>query len=418
METYVCSVTGKEFRSNDPFIYEDKIFSPSARNRYFARCSECGEWHLKEAFWFGYLEGLLDKKYLCKKCRGLYTACPICGTLVKKDILIEIWDHRLVCPTCIRDRFFICSDCGMYHRNSDRYRDRLTGQVRCPYCHKKVWATCHSCGEEVQKIPENLCSNGLYYCIDCNPDRQPIKHHLYVPKDLIFYGEDKVFYGHEVEVVVRENTLATPKAAQKVLDMFKGMVYCKRDGSLPEHGFEIVTYPMSYAYTMQNNIFLTFNDIDFLRSFRHPQCGHHIHVSRTAFKNDHHLAKTIVFFAQNDYFIEFIAQRPHGDYCKLELTGAALEEKLRSQGRGHEDRSRYSAVNLTNRNTVEFRVFKGNISPERIIKNLQFVKCVIEFADLSDMHDLTETKFLEYIKATNYEYLKEFCKTYKKNADL
>jgi hypothetical protein len=170
---------------------------------------------------------------------------------------------------------------------------------------------------------------------------------------------------------------------------------------------------MSYDYTIEKKVFDKFIGVDHIRSFKHSECGHHIHVSRTAFKSELHIAKTIVFFAQNEYFIEFIAQRPHNSFCECEQKRWAARK---AHGKG--EFKRYSAINLQNSNTVEFRVFKGNIAPERIIKNLQFVKSIIEFCAETSLQDLFDKNFLEYLKRTKYKILKDFCKDYKKNSDL
>jgi hypothetical protein len=310
----------------------------------------------------------------------------------------------MVCKACV-DRYYIpCAHCEKLITQSSSYFSELTDKRYCSDCINELFACCDSCGET--NFRENVIfdeDSDNYYCSECHRKVNIIRDYNYKPEPE-FFGEGRIFYGHEIEVVGKNDKFDD---AKKVLNLFGEIVYCKYDRSLPNNGFEIVTHPMSYEYTIENKVFDKFKDIDYIRSFKHPECGHHIHVSKSAFKSALHLAKCIVFFAQNEIFVEFIAQRRHNHYSQAETKKIAFHKV-----RHPRSFDRYSAINLRNENTVEFRIFKGNLAPDKIIKNLQFVKCLIEFVSDSSLMELTEKNFLAYLKNTHYTELKSFCNKY------
>src|SRR5690606_11233845 len=96
-------------------------------------------------------------------------------------------------------------------------------------------------------------------------------------------------------------------------------------------------------------------------------------------------------------FIEIIAGRKSGTFHEFTSRKTAREAKYT---RERNDENRRTAINLTNKNTVEFRIFAGTISGNIFQKNIEFVDALVEWTVPSrssrlDMHDYR--KFIQFI---------------------
>jgi hypothetical protein len=73
--------------------------------------------------------------------------------------------------------------------------------------------------------------------------------------------------------------------------------------------------------------------------------------------------------------------------------------------------NRYTAVNLNNRNTIEFRVFRGTLKYNTFIATLQFVNRVCDFALYNSESLIAETSWSEFVASIKepelIQYLKE-----------
>ena len=73
-----------------------------------------------------------------------------------------------------------------------------------------------------------------------------------------------------------------------------------------------------------------------------------------------------------NYFKKF-SERKSYDFCRLYLTGATFSD-IDSWNKVFSNRSeRRMFVNLTNSNTVEFRIFQGSTDYKNIVANVQMV---------------------------------------------
>jgi hypothetical protein len=52
---------------------------------------------------------------------------------------------------------------------------------------------------------------------------------------------------------------------------------------------------------------------------------------------------------------------------------------VRKVKNGTQENGRYSAINTDNDNTLEVRVFKGSLRPERVLSALEFVTASVEY---------------------------------------
>lgn len=252
------------------------------------------------------------------------------------------------------------------------------------------------------------------------------KDNTYVESyDAQYDGNAPVFLGIELEV---ERKNSTPAKIERLViaDLGKDYAILKSDSSL-DNGFEIVTAPATIGYHLKSwdKFFDKENgSARFLSSYANGRCGMHVHIDRKCM-TPMHLAKLTAFLnnIENREFLTTIAGRASDRFAKFteektfsikakfissisalnkELINAKPERKkeiqdqmakLRSSAaRGANDihdmlnnityNSRdykNSCVNLAKLDTVEIRIFKGNVSKIGMLKNLEFVHASVEF---------------------------------------
>lgn len=174
-------------------------------------------------------------------------------------------------------------------------------------------------------------------------------------------------------------------------------VFFEEDGSL-SNGFEMITQPMGldthaawWRWLEDKSL------VRGLRSHDTSTCGLHVHVNKSAL-NNMQINKMSVFInhPDNAALIRKISRRYAVSYARI------LEKKLgrahRVEGDGYD--SRYEAFNITNRKTVEFRIFKGTIKYESLMAALEFVNAVISFTAPASPagFNLTAANFMQFIE--------------------
>jgi hypothetical protein len=103
----------------------------------------------------------------------------------------------------------------------------------------------------------------------------------------------------------------------------------------------------------------------------------------------------IVSFINNprhEWFIRAIARRYATGFCEIK------SKKIKDCRSG----DRYEAVNITNRNTVEFRMFKGSLKYEGVIAAIEFCNAIVEFTkpSVAGISDLNTGRFMEFCNST------------------
>ena len=147
-------------------------------------------------------------------------------------------------------------------------------------------------------------------------------------------------------------------------------------------------------------------------------CGLHIHVSRLAFgetekQQDAVIARILYFFEKHwGELLKFSRRTPR----QLERWAARYGYKeqpmeiLDHAKKGYHG-GRYTCVNLTNQDTIEFRMFRGTLKSNTLIATLQLVDRICDVAIyLSDdeLKALSWTTFVSGCQAPELvRYLKE-----------
>lgn len=162
----------------------------------------------------------------------------------------------------------------------------------------------------------------------------------------------------------------------------------KSDGSLTD-GVELVTMPFTLAQHLDGSgvpwkkILDTVGPI--ARSGNQTDhCGIHIHINKKAL-SALTIGKMLVFL--NDpalaSLITVIAQRSNNTYCQR--SAKKLTDGTASSA------NRYDIMNISVRHpTCEIRMFKGNLTLERLYKNLEFCHALIQYCRQSSMRALAD----------------------------
>lgn len=340
--------------------------------------------------------------------------CSHCGAAAES---LTAFDGQLLCPDCLELLTATCADCGgRFWR-----RDCWGNDEAAPVCYDCFRQNCVRCG---RIIDTDHCwyplDNDDPYCADCcsTIENSPIHDYYFKPYP-IFYGEGPRYFGVELEIDDGGECDSSAEALMDIANQSKTLAYCKHDGSLDD-GFEIVTHPMSLDCQLHEmpwaEVLDTAVNMGYL-SHQAGTCGLHIHVSRKAFGDtldaqdnaiarvlffvERHWAELLRFSRRTQRQLEQWAAR----YGYRDRPGEMLEHVKKGRG------SRYTCVNLTNVDTIEFRMFRGTLKLNTLIATLQMVDHICDaaiFMSDDELHDLSWSSFVSAIKESELvQYLKE-----------
>jgi len=249
----------------------------------------------------------------------------------------------------------------------------------------------------------------------------------------------KRFYGFELELVV-------PSIKEEVLSSMKidgvagSELYMNRDASIGVHiedgesyqrGYELISHPMTLNYIKESKkIREAFGVLqDFKgRSLNNRTTGLHIHVSRNGIGGTNP-SRTIERFHKFIYsedsreFILEIAGRSDADTSYTSFRRATTDRPLHTEYTGG---SRYQAINYTNYQTIEIRIFKGVVGHYPLLERIEFIDALLDFCGDVE-RDLSVDGFEEFVfnayrvvgsgkgakKVYKWEHLKEFLENRK-----
>lgn len=212
-----------------------------------------------------------------------------------------------------------------------------------------------------------------------------------------------LWLGAELEVEPREGR---PRYIEATHDAVSDFCVLKRDGSLSSGGFEIVSVPATLGYHKKAwDRFFT-EAAPMLRSWSTSTCGMHVHVSRAAL-TDLQLGKMLTFMGDenNIPFLTELAGRGSNTYSRFvnKSVTDAMPRKVRDRAR--HGANRYEALNTaTNKPTVEFRLFRGNVSKAGFFRNLEFCDALARFCWDTSPRNLRVNDLFKWIDGRRHEY--------------
>lgn len=230
----------------------------------------------------------------------------------------------------------------------------------------------------------------------------------------IFHGESDTnsFFGIELELEFAESNFNSRETENLLLEISQqwryGLWYHHRDGSLT-NGIELVSHPMSAEF-IQNELNLDFVSVLRERGFRSwdaKTCGIHIHIDRRGFDSTVHAYAFANLIYANPNEWQKMAGRNSTRYASFnpnerDLVAFEIKDKSRQ-------RNRYVAVNCTNRNTLEVRIFRGSLNETRIRSAFELVIGAQDYTrqiSIRDIHlgKLRWNHFADFLRANETKY--------------
>lgn len=367
-------------------------------------CSYCSTEHLLED-----LVQLPNDDMLCEDCR-IY--CESCGQYQRSEGSQYVERGGTYCEYCAENETFWCEGCETLHSDdSNSYHLSDLGCYWCESCAEDHATWCNDCDEYYR----DSCGN------DCS-DTKLVHDYSYKP-DPVFYGDDKLYFGLELEMEIRSGDILN--SAEYVNDKVGEFVYLKQDSSINSggyNGFELVSHPATLAYHTNNSAL--WHTLDYLRehegarSWDAKSCGIHIHINRNGFKGGAHTHRFLTLIYKNAEQMMRLAGRK-STYAKFndcwqfneyDKPYFSLKHKLLPDERGYLNGSeRYSAVNTNNRHTLELRFFRGTTKPSGVLSAIELAHASVEYTrdlTLSDVRlgALTWDWFYDYVQSNNGLY--------------
>ena len=420
-----CTACGCIIEDVEPINVNGEAYCPDCADSLgFIRCDHCGEWYDPSR------EDMIeyDGECICESCREdlNLVQCDECGEWYDPCYLTHVnggWRNPdlYMCEGCLesameRERVFYCSDCMEYYTSAVDSYTTYNGDTICEYCRSDHWYYCEGCGEI---YPEDQVTwsdaDDCYYCDDCYEDHASCVHDYGFRPRPVFHGTptqhptfgDPLTIGFELEV---DDGGSERDCAAEIMDNFdEDTLYLKHDSSVT---FEIVTHP----HTLRSYL----EDFDLERLCKIPlkydfsshtcgTCGLHMHVgraqlgatdkerfeviSRIALLMYRHWKSLVKFSRRREDQLSHWAQAPRFEFRP---SVSYNDENLYDLVREYYDCiGRYQALNLCNRGTIEFRLWRGSLKPTTIRATLQLTSNIVRYAMEHTMEDVVNSQWTD-----------------------
>ena len=364
--------------------------------------------------------------------------CAVCLTDTNVDDMTTTESDEQICSDCVR----MCDRCESIGSDNDEFHT-VDDNIWCGSCTDYYAAWCDSCNEYtsgstnyVSDRSESYCENCIqdcYYCEDCDEwnaegcdscdgdsvgGTRLVHDYSYRP-DPIFHStkpDERLFFGLEIEVEANVDRGASALHAYQLEEA--DLAYLKNDGSL-DHGFEIVTHPMSHEFFKQDatQFWKVLEDLRSKNSIRVKSwdtrtCGLHIHISRSGFSGGAHMHRLLNLVYTNPDFYSTLAGRSSSQWAKFDdiyqreykydsngeripaprESGMYWEVEVKRTFKHKLDSNRgsdrYSAVNTLNANTLEMRIFRGSVNGDTVKAQIDLAHASVEYTRTLSVHDV------------------------------
>lgn len=401
-ESALSIFTAENIGSNDFGLLPDGSVACSRcvnNRRNYVFCADCG----KIINIFDAVPMADEVSYLCHECANNHPVCHDCNLPMRNDegtpVVRPDGETMVVCNTCLDTYYSRCNCCWNNFYVETMYSDG-NGHLLCPACH------------EIEVSTRQAARQNNH--IDIHPSRtSPIGgYHWHESIDPLFFrtGEENLmeqpYLGVELEVDGKTgiNHDDRQTIASNIIDVMpEDFIYFENDGSLDYEGFECITQPATLAYheSIKDNYIQMFRIIrnGGYRSHQTKSCGFHVHVSRDFFPaNDDEACVARMLFIMEKFWDEFVifSRRKKGNLERWAKRYSSRSTVVAHDWKNGQPPERYHCINLCNRNTFEFRIFRGTLKYNTYIATLQMVNNIMLTA---------RYKTAEYIANMSFEEL-------------
>ena len=350
--------------------------------------------------------------------------------------LIENDDDVCVVNTRDTSAYFICNDCRrVFSYEEYEHHELSNGNYICDgcYCYNN-YSYCNDCGYVFRDDDIRYCDDDdEYYCYNCidnhtrNDDESIHSYHYHKGNEHFLSTNDdntSLYFGMELEVEKSNYSISNDSVASYIYNNICDKVYFESDGSL-RSGFEIITHPFTFNYwrDVLSNEYKTMCDYlvdNGYKSNDTTTCGLHVHISKKALGDNEqeindNINKIILFSEYYKDDIVKLARRGSCHYMQFLsdylIENGYIQDKIYAQSikeiDKQKDNTRYYAINNTNNNTLEFRIFRGTLRYNTIYAYIEFINNLV---DTIKKYPLNKISFSKVVNANKTIYLKEYLK--------
>lgn len=403
-------------------------------------CAICGE-DAEEL-----LYKMPDGRWMCAECAIVegFRYCEDCGRwheeVNMRNVHVSRYETIYICEDCCDEieEYYFCNHCDNWFSENYLFSVESSDGTICNNCYNDDYVECSHCGSVVRYENAYDDDDDGYYCADCSRKHSVIKSYGYKPAPVCKGKKDseyvefkipedckELLFGVELEI---DKGNYRAECAEKLCEVSSD-IYIKRDGSLSDDGLEIVSHPCTLDYHMNElgwkGLMEVSRDFEYL-SHDAGTCGLHIHVGKYQLGDDRierdkvickilllmhrHWNALVAFSRRSNYQLDNWANEPRielpnykKEYCDKDLL-VACENEL-TTGR------RYRALNLLNRNTIEFRLWRGTLNPVTFMACLQLTNNLVQFAMNKGFKEVCESEWKELIQMNEFNELIEYAAT-------
>lgn len=333
----------------------------------------------------------VSTSFVCRDCQETITDPTAILAGVHMNEFGGLVDEgvRNLCGDCLSAEYIYCDYQGIYADNDTEIVTvaGMAGNFTLEYAQSNFrWVDAEE-DEDGDEESEGYWTNNRVQPTDS------LMHYDANPFD--FFKWDKrnkqnaLVFGVELEMEPSRSTETQQRALITALGGSTGKNFIlKSDGSL-NNGVELVTMPFTLAQHLDGSGVPWVKTLEAVKTLARSgagttSCGIHIHINKKAL-SALTIGKMLVFLNDPGLapLITIIAQRASSSYCTRSV------KKLTDGTRSSE--SRYDIMNVSVRHpTCEIRMFRGNVTPERVFKNIEFCHALIQYCRQSSMRTLTD----------------------------
>ena len=208
------------------------------------------------------------------------------------------------------------------------------------------------------------------------------------------------------------------EVADDFTDTIGDYIGTEHDSSV-DYGFECVSQPMTLTAHIESDW------IDKLCGLAQDHCaidgrnGFHVHISRaglgqTVAAQDLAIAKMMLMLERFERKFEALARRDYaytGWADRVEVLDHARHSDSLVEAAKDSGDNRYHSINITNRDTVEFRIFASTTNPDTVKATLELVNATATYCmtrTLNQVRDGSWDDFTTYCCNGKYKYLPKY----------
>lgn len=345
--------------------------------------------------------------------------CSHCGEKFDEEDM-TCFDGDMLCDDCLDELTVVCERCGERILAEDAADSDLT---LCRHCYNEYYTSCEICGRTIEY--DDACyfddDSDTPYCSSCYDSRcgsEYIYDYNYKPSP-VFFGNGKRYLGVELEIDKGGHDDDNARLIANTANRDERRIYIKHDGSLND-GMEIVTHPMTLDYHINEMPWLDVLDeavsLGYL-SHKTSTCGLHVHINRDSFgetRDEQEGCISRVLFFVERFWQELLkfSRRTESQIARWAARYGIKDDPKSTMDNAKKNYSgRYTCVNLTNYNTIEFRIFRGTLKYNTLIATLQLVNRICDISVTMTDDELTQLNWCDFAaQVTEPElitYLKE-----------